>query len=355
MRKQAGVGVAMIGLLIAAYDLAEIAAKPFFGFLADKYDMRKSMLSGIVIFTLASLLYLFVDPGYLILVRFLQGLGAAGLSAVSLALIGVYFRDDRGKAYGIYNAIKGLGYVISPILGGWLVLQVNFASIFPVSAFVGVVAFLISRRLPSTEALKGKLDDEDELSIKAFIAVFKDPDLIRWYTVIVVNMFFIGILFGFLPVRIASSGYDSLTTGTYLTLVAISFLSIQPLAGWLSDKMEIVPTIGFGLLLSGISLILIPFVSGTALAAVSILAGIGTGTVWTNTDNLISWLAKDGRLGVTMGAAGSFKELGEMLGPILIGIVSQALGLTAGFIICGTLGLLSLGLIWTKNAAVTEA
>ena len=50
-----------------------------------------------------------------------------------------------------------------------------------------------------------------------------------------------------------------------------------------------------------------------------------------------------------MGAAGSFKEFGDMVGPILIGVLSQLLGLTWGFVICGLLGLLSVALLQRKR------
>lgn len=85
--------------------------------------------------------------------------------------------------------------------------------------------------------------------------------------------------------------------------------------------------------------------SASPLILVSIMAGISVGTVWTNTDALVSSLAQEGRLGTTMGMAGSFKEFGDMIGPLLIGVLSQALGLPAGFVICGVLGLFSLLLI----------
>lgn len=81
---QVGIGTAMIGLLIAAYDFAEIVGKPSFGALSDYWGMKRTMLAGIVVFTLASALYLIVSPRLLLLIRFLQGVGAAGLSAVSL-------------------------------------------------------------------------------------------------------------------------------------------------------------------------------------------------------------------------------------------------------------------------------
>ncbi len=75
--EKVGIGLTMIGLLIAVYDFAEIVAKPVFGGLADKRGMKKALYLGIVIFILASLLYPFVPPKFLIVVRFLQGLGGA--------------------------------------------------------------------------------------------------------------------------------------------------------------------------------------------------------------------------------------------------------------------------------------
>lgn len=345
--QQVGVGVAIIGVLIAAYDFAEIVAKPVFGALADRRGMKITMLAGIALFTAASLSYMVVDPRLLIIVRFLQGVGAAALSAVSLALVGIYYADRRGRAYGIYNAIKGAGYVISPLVGGAIVYKSNFAAIFLAAAAVGVAAFVISLPLPDPD-VKGDDafdDDDDDFSLKAFVSVFREAELWPWYIVTVVNMFFVGIIFGFLPVRVHDLGYDPLATGIMVSLASLSYLLVQPVAGMLADRTDVANTVRLGLLLAGAGIIVIPFVSGIPLAIVAVVAGLGVGTVWTNTDALISGLAAQGRVGATMGAAGSFKEFGDMAGPLLIGLLSQAFGLTVGFVTCGIVGLLSLLLI----------
>ena len=62
--KTVGVGVAVIGVLIAAYDLAEIVAKPIFGFLADRRGMKQTMLVGIAAFqaALSYAIRIFVAP-----------------------------------------------------------------------------------------------------------------------------------------------------------------------------------------------------------------------------------------------------------------------------------------------------
>jgi len=346
--KEVGIGVAMIGFLIAAYDFAEIIAKPIFGSLSDRQGMKKTLLIGIGVFIMASLLYLAVPAQWLLGIRFLQGVGAAALSAVSLALVGIYYKQNRGRAYGIYNAIKGAGYVLSPLAGGLIIAKSHFSYIFVAAAGIGIFAFILSLFLPNVKE-KVTLDDDDDFSLTSFVSVFKDPKLIRWYAIIVVNMFFVSILFGFLPVRVYALQYGAVQTGLILSLVALSYLLIQPVAGYLADKTDVTTTIRIGLILSGMSIIAAPFVRDAFLIVDAVIAGIGVGIVWTNTDTLVSKLADAGKLGATMGAAGSFKEFGDMVGPILIGVLSQILGLTWGFVICGVLGLFSLVLIQSKN------
>ena len=115
--EKVGLGALMIGLLIAVYDFAELFAKPAAGFLADRRGMRITLLGGLAVFVLGSLLFLVVPPKLLLVVRFVQGLGAAALSTVSIALVGRYYVEGRGRAFGIYNAIKGAGYVLAPTAG----------------------------------------------------------------------------------------------------------------------------------------------------------------------------------------------------------------------------------------------
>ncbi len=341
--EKAGIGLTMIGVLIAIFDFAEILAKPVFGGMADKKGMKKTMLAGIILFILASLMYPFVSPKLLILVRFLQGLGAAALSAVSLAMVGTLYKENKGKAFGIYNAIKGAGYVVSPVIGGAIVMKTNFSGIFYATAGIGVIGFLLALTLPNEKQKSDSaFDDDDDFSIKSLFSVFKNKTLMPWFLIIVINMFFVGILFGFLPVRIHDLGYDAFHTGLLVSVTTISYLLIQPVAGWLADKFNPIVTLRTGMLLSCLTTAAIPFVTGIPLIIVCIVAGIGIGTVWTNSDALVSKLAAESAMGATMGVAGSFKELGDMIGPLLMGAISQALGLKWGFVICAVLGFIAL-------------
>ena len=264
--EKVGIGLTMIGVLIAVYDFAEILAKPVFGGLADKKGMKKAMLAGIISLSLLLYLYPFVSPKLLIVVRFLQGLGAAALSAASLAMVGNFYKENKGKAFGIYNAIKGAGYVVSPVIGGAIIMKTNFSGIFYASAGIGVIALLLSLTLPNDkQKTADAFDDDDDFSLKSLVGVFKNKTLMPWFLIIVINMFFVGILFGFLPVRIHDLGYDAFHTGLIVSVTTISYLLIQPIAGWLADKFNPVITLRIGMLLSCLATAAIPFVTSYSI------------------------------------------------------------------------------------------
>lgn len=96
------------------------------------------------------------------------------------------------------------------------------------------------------------------------------------------------------------------------------------------------------MLVSCITSAAIPFIEHTLLIIVCILSGISVGTVWTNSDALVSKLSGEKEMGATMGVAGSFKEFGDMIGPLLMGAISQIFGLSIGFVSCAILGMIAL-------------
>jgi MFS family permease len=56
----------------------------------------------------------------------------------------------------------------------------------------------------------------------------------------------------------------------------------------------------------------------------------------------VSTLAQQSQLGASIGAAQSFKEFGDMIGPLLIGLLTQFFGVRIGFVTCGALALVFL-------------
>src|ERR1700751_4559025 len=116
------------------------------GVLADRYGRKRLFLTGLVIFTLGSLLCgVAQDPSMLIVSRSAQGVGGALMFATSLALLGHSFRGrDRGVAFGVWGAITGIATALGPVLGGVITTEWSWRRIFLVNVPIGVLAVALT-------------------------------------------------------------------------------------------------------------------------------------------------------------------------------------------------------------------
>src|SRR6266536_3662167 len=120
------------------------------GRLGDLFGHRRLFLSGITLFTLASLVCgLATAQSFLIGARAVQGIGGAVASAVSLSLMMTLFTEpaDRAKAMGLFGFVAAGGGSIGVLLGGILTDTINWHWIFLVNFPIGVLVYLLSVRL----------------------------------------------------------------------------------------------------------------------------------------------------------------------------------------------------------------
>ncbi len=142
-------GVNALQWVLDSYNLVYAVLLLTGGLLADLYGRRRIFMVGAAIFTLASLVCAFAPSiGILIGGRALTGLGAALLLPASLAIIRVVWHDraERSRALGIWAACNGLAMAIGPTLGGLLINQLGWRSIFlaviPLSLAALILALL---------------------------------------------------------------------------------------------------------------------------------------------------------------------------------------------------------------------
>jgi EmrB/QacA subfamily drug resistance transporter len=114
--------------------------------LGDIYGPRNLFAAGVVIFTVASgFSALAQDPTQLIVSRGLQGLGAAVLAPQGLPLMMSLFPvEKRGGVFAVYGVIAGLAVIAGPTVGGFLVTQFGWRSIFTVNLPIGVLTFALA-------------------------------------------------------------------------------------------------------------------------------------------------------------------------------------------------------------------
>ena len=111
-----------VSWVINAYLIAFAGLLITMGRFADQFGRKRIFMIGMVIFSGSSLLCALAPSiGLLIFFRVLQGVGAAALNSVSLAIItGVFPPQKRGAAIGIWGALTGLAAAVGPVLGGLL-------------------------------------------------------------------------------------------------------------------------------------------------------------------------------------------------------------------------------------------
>lgn len=141
-----GASLADLQWVIDAYALTLAALELTAGSIADLAGRRRVFATGIVIFTLGSLLCgLAPDATFLTLARALQGVGGAIMFATSLALLAQAFEpSDRGVAFGVFGAVTGVAVAVGPVLGGVITSGLSWRWIFFVNLPIGVVALAVT-------------------------------------------------------------------------------------------------------------------------------------------------------------------------------------------------------------------
>ena len=145
----------------SAYLLAYAVPVLITGRLGDRYGPKNLYLTGLTVFTLASLwcgLTSSVDG--LILARVFQGLGAAMITPQTMAIITRIFpAQRRGQAMALWGATAGVATLVGPILGGLLVDTLGWEWIFFINLPVGVIGFVLAWRLvPRLETHSHRFD-----------------------------------------------------------------------------------------------------------------------------------------------------------------------------------------------------
>jgi len=133
----------------SAYLLAYATPLLITGRLGDRYGPKNLYLTGLTIFTLASLWCgLTGSITGLIIARVVQGLGASMLTPQTMAVITRTFpAASRGQAMALWGATAGVAILVGPVVGGLLVDGPGWEWIFFINVPVGVIAFVLAARL----------------------------------------------------------------------------------------------------------------------------------------------------------------------------------------------------------------
>jgi len=161
IRQDLGASFSDLQWVVDAYALTLAAFVLTAGSLADTFGRRRVFATGLAIFSLASLLCgIAPGPLFLNLSRAVQGVGAAVMFAVSLALLAQEFAPgrERGAAMGVYGGTIGVAVAVGPLVGGaltdWLGWEAIFYLNLPIGAAVLALTHLKVRESRDPDAVR---------------------------------------------------------------------------------------------------------------------------------------------------------------------------------------------------------
>jgi DHA2 family multidrug resistance protein-like MFS transporter len=370
--------------IVDAYALTVAASLVTAGTLADRFGRKRMLLSGFLMFALASAAAAFAPtPGLLIGARAALGVGGAMVMAATVATIRVVFTAgrERALAIGAWTASYSVGTAVGPIVGGALLERYWWGSVFLVNLPVAAVAVALGAWLiPESRSSRPKRWDagsaalsvaglagfvytvkrlgEDGLAQPTTAAVgLVAAGLLVWFvrrqrrpeplldltllanrrvstaTIVVLACFasYIGLLFFLTQLLQLVAGYSPLRTGFALLPLAVanaagSVFAPRLAARWGERRCV---TGGLGLCSLAMAVVAVPAVLDgrwgyAPLGGVLVLVGLGTGVVITLASDLITSGGRADQAGEAAAIQETSFELGAGLGIAVLGTVLAA-------------------------------
>lgn len=336
-----GLSLLRIGILIALYDVAEVILKPVFGSLADRIGAKPVIVGGLIGFAALSLIGLAApNPIALAVARLGQGAAAAAFSPAASATVARLAGTGRtGRYFGRYGSWKSLGYAAGPLLGAGLIAIGGMPLLFAgLSVLAAATAVWVLIALPSVPPLP-----RPRYTVLDLIRQTTDRTFLVPTVALASSTAVLGAAIGFLPALAGQDGSDLFASVAIASVLALSSTLVQPRvgairdAGTVSDRVGTV--IGLAVIAAGVLLTAI-FPHTLALYAAAILIGVGIGITTPFAFASLADATPPERMGRTMGSAELGREVGDTVGPLLLGAVATAATLPLGL---AALGALTLG------------
>ena len=313
------------GLMIAIFAGAQLIMSPFAGKWADKYGRRIMIIAGLSVLALSMFIFYISDSiTVLYLSRVIGGIGAALLIPAIFAYVAdITTMDQRAKGNSYISASMSLGIVIGPGIGGFLA---DFGLKIPllISAIVGVVAVIFSVVMLK-ESLTTKADVPDvktDPMVKEIVQSFSRPYFIPLVITLVMSFglmayesvlgLFVDNQFGATPKDIAI-----LVTSTGLISVIIQLFAVDWVVRRFGERAVL--TIFLGIAAAGFLLCIIA-PSYVLFFGVTMIIFLSTSILRPVLTTLISKLAGQEQ-GFAMGMNNAYMSIGNVLGPLLAGLL----------------------------------
>lgn len=333
MAETLGVSHERIGLLITAFTVPGMFLTPFLGMFADRFGRKTILTPSLFIFAIAGTACAFVtDFNWLLILRFIQGIGGASLGALNVTLIGdLYDGNRRATAMGYNGSVLSIGTASYPAIGGGLALLGWYYPFYlPLLAIPVGLLVIFGLQNPEPEGRK-----ELKSYIQDVLSSLKSKKVIGLF---IANFLTFFMLYGgyltFFPILLDEEfGRSSFIIGIMLSgssvITAIASSQLGRLTKVVSES-TLITTAAF--LYLGVFLA-IPFIENIWLFSIPIMVfGFAQGINIPSILNLLTFQAPKGHRAAFLSVNWTVLRSGQAVGPFVLGIIYGMGGLKAPFL-----------------------
>jgi len=310
---------ASVALIITVFTMPGIVLTPILGVFADRIGRKIIIIPSLILFGITGIIMFFItDFTWLIVLRFIQGMGVSALGAINATIIGDMFSGkDRTIAFGYNASVLNIGTAAYPAIGGFLcILGWNYP--FLLSALALVVAWFAIFHLHNPEPVT-------TLSLKryfhAIANIIKSPYVIGLLSTTVLTFILLyGPIITYFPYIISYRFKGTAATiGLFMSLMsivtAITSSQLQILTKRYAEKNLIL----YGFIGLCISFVIAGFAYNYFwLAIATIIGGVSNAINNPSLLSLLTAAAPAQYRGAIMSLNGMGLRIGQTVGPIIM-------------------------------------
>src|ERR1700741_5047694 len=346
-----GASATIVGVLIAAFSMAQLASAPLWGRFSDRYGRRPALLVGLLISAVAYVIFAYAGTIWLLLLsRIVQGFGGGTIGVVQAYVADASDPNDRAKSLGWLSAATSLGAVVGPAIGSVLIRWGHHAPGIASAIFcvlVSVFAGIYLRESKDDTPITSEHEVVHQTGSGAIWSVITRPkepaQRLIWIYAIAIGAFYGTaptlplILANRLPITEANVGFFVMYLGGMGVIVRAGILG--RMIEWLGEAR--LTRLGLVLLAMGLALVAAVHSYLTLIVALTLMP-LGTAFVFPCVTAMLSRVVPKRHRGLYMGVQNPFGGISRVVFPLAAGVAMDHLGLGFPFVVAGVLVLSTL-------------
>lgn len=331
-----------IGLLITFFTLPGVFLAPIMGIIADRVGRKRVLVPSLFLFAIAGVSCSLVhDFNLLLLLRFIQGIGAASLGSINTTMIGdLYEGIKRSKAMGLNASILEIGTAVYPSIGGALaIFGWHYPFLLPITALPIGILVLTTLKSPEPKYRQGL----KEYLIGAWNYLYSIRALSLFTATLVTFILLYGTFLTCFTLFLKDH-FDASSLGIGLMMTAMSIASTVAASqfGTLNTKVSTKIILLSMYFLFGISLSLIPLMPNIWMLILPVaIYGLAQGNTIPGLQTAVSELAPMEYRAAFMSLYLTVLRFGQTIGAPLITLVLIEYGFDTTFFFSAGLALLA--------------